>query len=213
VESPSAPKLPPSEWGEQDDDITRTEDVRPRLDTNPGIGGAGHAGAVAPREPIAQREPLAREPVAPRESREEVQTLIRAAVAEGVASVLGETQRLMRHLERRIEELERRPVTVAAAAPAPAPLVPMVGAGTAVLTHQAQVPQYASPAAAVVVSVSPRPPLLDIATIERSVHVDLDSGLDGRHRKRRNVLLVTFFFLAVFGVLFALLAQSYSPHN
>jgi hypothetical protein len=183
--------------GEHDDDITRTEDARRRLETSPGIG---EGGATAPRDAIA-----------PRESREEVHALIRATVAEGVASVLGETQRLMRQLERRIDELERRPVTAVAAAAALTPA--HEAAAAAFAAPRAQAPHYALAAVPAVVSAAPRPPVLDIAAIERTVHIDVDSAFDGGRRKRRILVLVTFFFLALFGALFALLAQSYSPHN
>jgi hypothetical protein len=199
VEAPSGPKLPQSDLGEHDDDITRTEDARPKLDTSPGIGEG--------------RRSATREAIGPRESREEVHAMIRATVAEGVASVLGETQRLIGQLERRIDELERRPVTAVATAVAPATAAALGSGAGAHATPRVQVPHYVPAAAPVVVSAAPRQPVFDVAAIERSVHIDIDSAFDGGRRKRRILLLVTFFFLALFAALFTLLAQSYSPQN
>jgi hypothetical protein len=56
-------------------------------------------------------------------------------------------------------------------------------------------------------------PVLDLAAIERTVQVDLDPALDGGRRRRRLFVAVTFFFIVLFGGLFAMLAQSYTPHH
>jgi hypothetical protein len=130
-----------------------------------------------------------------------VQAIVRTAVAEAVGAVLAETQRLIRQLERRIEELERRPATTTTGQ----------GAPTAASSTWAQA--YAPSVAAQARMAEAPAPVLDLATIERTVQVDLDPALDGGRRRRRLFVVVTFFFIVLFGGLFAMLAQSYTPHH
>jgi hypothetical protein len=196
--APKVPKGPPPLPPESGPDVgaRAAEPMRARLETSPGMGGASGIGGAAetPRSPPAQ-------------SREEIQELVRAAVANGVAAVLAETQRIVHGLERRIDELERRPA--AAVAPPPPAMAPHPRPGaTAPFTA-------AAPASAIPVHYAPpsRAPVLDLATIERDVHIDVDSALDGGRRKRRLVVVVVLFILVIFGGLFAMLAQSYSHHG
>ena len=188
--------------------------MRPRFETAPGVGGAGHA-AEAPRAPLA-----------PVLSRDEVDTMIKRAVADAVVTVLGEVQRLMHGLERRIDELERRP------APAPvAPAPPMVAQATAQAAQAAQAAPYmGAPAPRMQVTQHgqmsaipvtqgslapsiPHAPLLDVHAIEHDMNIGFDAALDGRKRKRNLVIVVVILVLVVFGGMFALLADSYAPHH
>jgi hypothetical protein len=139
-------------------------------------------------------------------SSEEVKAIVRATVGEAVDAVLVETQRLVRQLERRVEELERRPPP----APASAPSAPTIVQAPAPAWVQAQA--YPPAAASQPRVVQPPAPALDLRAIERSVHVEVEPALDGGRRRRRLLAVVVVFFLAVFGSLFALLAQSYAPH-
>ena len=58
-----------------------------------------------------------------------------------------------------------------------------------------------------------RPPMLDVKAIERDTSISVDSALDGSKRKRNLAIIVTILILAIFGGLFAMLAQSYAPHH
>jgi hypothetical protein len=52
-----------------------------------------------------------------------------------------------------------------------------------------------------------------VKAIEGDKSIDVDSALDGSKRKRNLGIIVTILILAVFGGLFAMLAQSYAhPH-
>ncbi len=187
------PPLPPESGPEVG--ARAVEPMRPRLETAPGMGH----GAVedTPRGP-------------PVLSREEIQSMVKAAVAGGVVDAISEAQRLVRGLERRIEELEKRPVAVA-----PAPPV-AVAPAQAQYTQPAARTQALAPAQASLIPVlhaQPQGATLDVKQIERDVHVEIDTALDGGRRKRRLVILVVLFVLIVFGGLFAMLAQSYAPHG
>lgn len=168
--------------------VAPREGVRPRLGTSPGIG----VGGDTPRSPVV-------------ESSDEVQALVRTAIAEAVGAVLAETGRLIRKLEQRVEQLEqldRRPAASTAVVHAAPP------AGSSAWAQSS----YATSTTVQRAVVEAQAPLLDIGTIERSVQVDVDPALDGKRRRRRLVVFVTLFFLVVFGGLFALLANSYTPH-
>jgi hypothetical protein len=182
------PPLPPESSPNMAAATPPQEPMRPRFETSPGVGHT--APAETPRTP-------------PTQSREEIQAMIRASVDSAVAAVLSETQRLVFGLERRIDELERRP---APAAVAPAPPI-------AQLAQHAMQPVVRAPPIAMVsaipMSVS-QAPVLDVKAIERDVHIEIDSALDGRKRKRRLVIMVVVFILLVFGGMFGMLAQSYS---
>jgi hypothetical protein len=132
-------------------------------------------------------------------------------------------------LQMRIAELERRPRAPSAPAyvmqAAPAQAAPVAAATPIAAAVQAAAEPYASamaaPAAhAPVVAAAPRslvvapPPLLDVKAIERDGTIDIDiTGFDGGRRKRRMIILFVFALLLVFGGLFALLADSYTPHH
>jgi hypothetical protein len=211
VAAPTPRRLP--DLSESEEDVTVS--YRERLQTNPGIGThGGHGGAEEPSE-----------------SRDQMQAFVRAAVSEGVASVLDETQRLFRQLENRLEELERRPAMVVSHAAAPA--ATYEGQPVVVPPARAPMPAYAAvvappvlaapvvaphvgvaPAvpAQVVASFSPRPPAFNIPTSDRSMFIDIDSALDGRRRNRRILVSVVVTFVVVFGALFWMLADSYAPH-
>jgi hypothetical protein len=119
-----------------------------------------------------------------------------------VGAVLAETQRLIRQLERRVEELERRPIASAGVQVPQA--APSAASGYVHSAASVSETRVAQPAVA---------PALSLAAIERSVHVVVDPAIDGARRRRRLAVIVTLFFLLVFGGLFAMLAQSYAPHQ
>jgi hypothetical protein len=178
--------------------------MRPRFETSPGIGTGGDT----PQAPLALTS-------------DEIQSLIKAAIAEGAAGMMAEAARMVRALERRVEELERRPVAVAVPpTPTPSPLAPPPPRtdvmSSAPALHAPPVVSYAP----VPVSIGPIPvsrapaplaPVLDVAQIEREVHIPVDSALDGSRRRRRLMVVVVLLFLVSFGALFAMLAQSYAP--
>jgi len=135
-------------------------------------------------------------------------------------------------LQHRIAELERRPrapsaaaivvqpaaVTPAAPAYAPTPTPALVAAPAAVppapVTYASAMaaPSYAAPAvrAAPIVSTVPQ---VDLAALARDMPLDFDVPFDGRKRKRRTVMLLVFFLLAVFGGMAYLLIDSYTPKH
>lgn len=145
-------------------------------------------------------------------------------------------------LQMRLAELERRPMAQSSPAfvvqaPAPVAVAParLVGAPLAtaaavlpappvVTAAQVAAAPYASAIAAPAAHapavpatrslVVPPPPLLDVKAIEMDTSIDVDvRGFDGGRRKRRMMFLFFFALLVIFGGLFALLADSYSPHH
>jgi hypothetical protein len=140
---------------------------------------------------------------------------VRAAVGEALAPV----QQAFRNIERRLDDLERRPVAVA-----PLPTAAIPGATAHMRPPQATVPGgAAAPGAAAlpvsmppipitVASLVPRAPLLDVAAIERDANIQIEGALDGRRRKVRLAVTFVLLLLVVFGGLFAALAYSYAPH-
>jgi hypothetical protein len=168
---------------------------------------------VLPTQPPVDRVERAPAPavaVARAETPEELRLRIRAAVDEALAPV----QQTVRELLRRIEELERRPAQPAA------PVVTMLPAHAMAPPSEPYRRQQPSYPAAIAVSVAPSPQavsaqgaVLNLAAIERDVHVQMDGGLDGRRRRRRLVWTLVLFVLVVFGGLGAALASSYTPHH
>ena len=174
--------------------------------------------AHAPAAPVAtsvlSRAPQAAQHV---ELGEDPRALVRAAVGEALAPV----QQAFREIQRRLDELERRPLVVA---PAPA-----AAAGSPDATSPGDLPRRRRrrrrrpPASVVPVSmapipmtmgsIAPRPPVLDVAAIERDRSVSIDGAIDGRRRKLKIAITFTLLLLAVFGGLFAALAYSYTPHS
>jgi hypothetical protein len=131
------------------------------------------------------------------EPREDVRALVRALVDEAVAPLL----RITIQLEHRIQRLEERPL------PAPVyvaqPAAPAAAYGGQLQSHAAAIsspPQVVPPA-----------PILNVAAIERDVHIHVDGGLDGSKRRFRLVLTLVLLLVVAFGGLFAALAQSYAP--
>jgi hypothetical protein len=147
--------------------------------------------------------------------------LVRAAVGEALAPV----QHAFRDLQRRIEDLERRPaaapaVVSVAAAPAITPAHAAASAVAAPAPYRPPQATYPGPGVVslapipiTVGSIAPRPPLFDVAAIERDASVVIDGALDGRRRKVRLALTFVLILLVIFGGLFAALANSYQPHN
>jgi hypothetical protein len=141
----------------------------------------------------------------------DVRLIVRTLMEEALLPL----QRAIVESQQRIAEIERRPASA----------VPTVVVASAAQPQQPQQTQplhqapYASAIAAPVRSVvasyadiAPPAPLLDVRAIERDVPLDFDNPFDGR-RKRKVVVLMVVALLAVFGGLFALLAQSYASHH
>jgi hypothetical protein len=149
--------------------------------------------------PLAQ-EPVRtyREPaVAPAE---DPRPIVRAAIDAAMVPV----HQALRDLVRRVEELEKRP---AVAAP------PAAGAGPIVReTYRQSMPSYPPPVTTHA-AVLPQGATLDLAAINRDVHIDMDGALDGSKRRRRLALTFVLLLLVVFGGLFGALAHSYTPHG
>jgi hypothetical protein len=70
----------------------------------------------------------------------------------------------------------------------------------------------ASVPAAIAKYSMPPAPLLDVAAIERDVPLDVNNPFNGARRRRRMAVFVAVVLLAIFGGLFALVAESYTPH-
>jgi hypothetical protein len=160
-------------------------------------------------------------------------------VAAGVALSAVDLRLIMREmidqalapLQMRLAELERRPRAPSAPAfvpspspaaqmPAVAPVAPAAPAAPPVHAHAPPAAYASAMAAPTPGPAAPRsllvaqPPLLDVKAIERDVSLDIDvSGFDGGKRKRRMMVLFFVAVLALFGGLFALLADSYTPHH
>jgi hypothetical protein len=62
------------------------------------------------------------------------------------------------------------------------------------------------------VEFEPPRPVLDLKAIERDKSIVIDDMFDGRKRRRKAVIVFSFFLLVIFGGLFALLWRSYQPH-
>jgi hypothetical protein len=148
---------------------------------------------------------------APSQAREDAEARVRIAVAQAVAPL----NQTIRELQRRIEELERRP-----AAQAPAAAFNVVASTVSAVPVEAYRQRQASHPGAIAVpspaasapALAARAQVLDVAAIDRTVSVDADFALDGRRRRRRLVITFVLFLVAVFGGLFAALANSYAPH-
>jgi hypothetical protein len=121
---------------------------------------------------------------APLQSQQDLRPVLRAMIDASVAPL----EHTLRDLQRRIEELELRRPPALAAAPTLA---------------------YAHGHAAA--HLSARAPVLDIATIERTVQLGPEAALFDGTRRRRKLFIATFVaIVVVFGGLFAALAQSYT---
>ena len=149
-------------------------------------------------------------PPAPALTASDVRLIVRTLLDDALLPL----QRALVEAQQRIADLERRPAAVAHAhAPAPTVIVAPTPA-----PPLAAVPAYTSAMAAPVRSIAPvysQPPapLLDVAAIERDIPLDFNNPFDGRRRRRRMAIFVVFALIAIFGGLFALLADSYTPHH
>jgi hypothetical protein len=167
----------------------------------------------------------------------DIPAIARAAVDQALVPIF----RALGDLDRRIESLERLAAAArapaAAVAPPPAPLhvhvpvpAPAFAPAPPLILAPAPVrapapaiapapPAAPDPYAAAIaapnqaISRAPQPslaPLLDVAAINREISLDF-SPFDAGRRRRRLVIALTVALLIVFGGLFAMLAQSYSP--
>jgi hypothetical protein len=162
---------------------------------------------------------------------------LRLIVREMIDQAIAPLQMRLAELERRpmapsspafvMQAPPAAPIPVAVARPVGAPLAAVSPAAPAVAAVQAAPAPYASAMAAPVAAapasampaaprslVVPPPPLLDVKAIEMDRSIDIDvRGFDGGRRKRRMIFLFFFAVLVLFGGMFALLADSYSPHH
>jgi hypothetical protein len=211
VNAPLAPS-PPSVSSAQGPEDTWNE-ARPRADEKSGGLPVPSPGPPPVVPALTPATPAARPMAAPVASgglagltAADVRLIVRSVVDDALLPL----QRAIVESQRRIAELERRPVSAAAtvlpdamrapAAAAPPPYAGAVGAAPA--------RTFAAPAA-----VAPLAPLLDVQAIERDMPVDFDNPFDGRRRRRRMGTLFVVALLVLFGGLFALLAESYTPHH
>ena len=134
---------------------------------------------------------------------------VRLIVRTVLEDALLPLQRALVEAQQRIADLERRPATAAptvvlSATPAPAAAGPTAYTSAMAAPARAAMAQY---------STAPPAPLLDVAAIERDIPLDFINPFDGGRRRRRMAWFVVVALLAIFGGLFALLADSYTPHH
>ena len=115
-------------------------------------------------------------------------------------------QRAIVESQQRIAELERRPASATSTVH-----VEATGSHAAVPYASAMAAPARVTTAPLV--MTPQAPLLDVRAIDRDIRIDFDNPFDGRRRRRRMGALMVVVLLALFGGLFALLAQSYTPHH
>jgi hypothetical protein len=164
---------------------------------------------VSPPAPAVVTTQVTAPAAAPGLNASDVRLIVRTIVEEALLPL----QRALVEAQQRITELERRP-------PPAAPTVVVAAAPAAVVA-----PHYASAMAAPAVAVAPArslapqfstvppAPLLDVKAIERDVQLDFKNPFDGARRRRRMAVFLVIALLAIFGGLFGLLADSYSPHH
>jgi hypothetical protein len=166
--------------------------------------------------------PVAPSHQAPAATAEDLRAIVRAAMGESLVPV----QQAFRDINRRIEELERRPAVTAPALIAAAPVAAAATASPNAVAAPYRPPQATHPGGSMApipvtlgslapgpASLTPRAPILDVAAIERDASVTIDGAIDGRKRKVRLAITFVLLLLVVFGGLFAALAYSYQPHN
>jgi hypothetical protein len=212
-QAPSARKPPPLPLDADADGVTKVE----------AMPAAAPPRAIAPSQPnAAPRAPeSAPQPAAPPapQSREEIGRIVRSMVEQATAPMdramramveeatapmdrtmralveqaTAPLERTIRDLQRRLDEVERRPV------PAPVVVAPTIAPAAPL-----RAPALAQPGHSAARG-------LDIAAIERSVMLGPEMrAFDGRRRRLRLVLAVVFACLVVFAGLFAALAESYT---
>jgi len=228
VAAPSAPSVPSSSAQGADDswdgEQTRVEDRaaltkpadprRATLVSSPGPPAVAAETPVAPpalpiaappASPVPVPAPAASAPSAGLTAAD-----VRLIVGAIVEDALFPLQRAIAESHLRIAELERRPLS------ATAKILPETTLGAAGAMPAPYASAIAAPARAVGVvpaAIAPRAPLLDVKGIERDVPIDFDNPFDGRRRRRRLGALLVVALLVIFGGLFALLAESYTPHH
>ena len=156
----------------------------------------------------ARQAPAPAPPAAAALTASDVRLIVRTIVEDALLPL----QRALVEAQQRIAELERRP---AAVPPPPHPRrssPPTPGAPPVAPAH-AYTSAIAAPARAAPVYSQPPAPLLDVAAIERDIPLDFTTPFDGQRRRRRMAIFVVFALIAIFGGLFALLADSYTPHH
>jgi hypothetical protein len=206
-----APKPPAATSADDSGDVSPTR-VEDRANVPAPVAPTPSMVGVSPAAPaVATTQHLAPAP-APGLTASDVRLIVRTLVEEALLPL----QRALVEAQQRITELERRPppaapTVVVAATPAPS--------ATAAPAYASAI---AAPAAAVTVaparslapqfSTVPPAPLLDVKAIERDVQLDFKNPFDGARRRRRMAAFLVVALLAIFGGLFALLAESYAPH-
>jgi hypothetical protein len=97
--------------------------------------------------------------------------------------------------------------------PTPAPAATAPAAYTSAMAAPARTAPVQHSTVPLQYSTAPPAPLLDVAAIERDIPLDFNNPFDGARRRRRMAWFVVVALLAIFGGLFALLADSYTPHH
>jgi hypothetical protein len=133
---------------------------------------------------------------------------VRLIVRTIVEDALLPLQRALVESQQRIADLERRPASasptvVLSATPSPAAAPSAYTSAMAAPVRVTGPAQYSMPPA----------PLLDVAAIERDIPLDFNNPFNGARRRRRMAVFVFVALLAIFGGLFALVADSYTPHH
>jgi hypothetical protein len=163
---------------------------------------AQHHAPLAPTPAPAAVTPVA-PPVGLNAS--DVRLIVRTVLEDALLPL----QQALVEAQQRIADLERRPATAAptmvlSATPAPLAAGPTAYTSAMAAPARAAMAQY---------STAPPAPLLDVAAIERDIPLDFNNPFDGARRRRRMAWFVVVALLALFGGLFALLADSYTPHH
>jgi hypothetical protein len=208
-----APKAAPTGTAPAADDSwdvapTRVEERSPQA-TPVAPTAAAPTQAAAPVTPVA---PLAA-PVAPAGlNASDVRLIVRTIVEDALLPL----QRALVEAQQRIAELERRPAPAAPTvilSPTPAPAATAPAAYTSAMAAPARTAPVQHSTVPLQYSTAPPAPLLDVAAIERDIPLDFNNPFDGARRRRRMAWFVVVALLAIFGGLFALLADSYTPHH
>jgi hypothetical protein len=133
----------------------------------------------------------------------DVRLIVRTIVEEALLPL----QRAIVDSQHRIAELDRRSVA------ATQKLLVEATPGPSAVAHASHAVAAPVRTVAFPIAMVPQAPLLDLKAIERDIPIDFDNPFDGRRRRRRMGALLIVALLAIFGGLFALLAESYTPHR
>jgi hypothetical protein len=134
---------------------------------------------------------------------DEIRNEARALVHEALQELLAPIHHGMRELERRLDELERRPAAQPASARTAAARPMTVAQPASTMASAARVP--ADPFASAVATA----PRAQVAPTSRASLLNIDVPFDGKRRQRKVTIFFSLLLLAVFGTLFATLALSY----